>query len=61
MEAAQRQFIHRENIARYGRILATYLTVDERRFVERRMAEEQAALQQLSGSAVPVNDPVYAA
>jgi hypothetical protein len=61
METAQQQFVHRENIARYGRILATYLTAEERRFVERRLAEEQAALQHLRGSAVQVNDPVHAA
>ena len=41
METAE-QFAHRTNIARYQRILATYLTAEERRFVERRLAEEQA-------------------
>jgi hypothetical protein len=61
METAQQQFVHRANIARYGKILGTYLTVEERRFVERRLAEDKAALQQLAGGAAPVNDPVYAA
>jgi hypothetical protein len=41
------QFAHRAKITRYQKILATYLTAEERRFVERRLAEEQAALQQL--------------
>ena len=38
------KFVHRANIGRYRRILATYLTDKERRFVERRLAEEQASL-----------------
>ena len=42
------QFVHRANILKYQRILATYLTDHERHFVERRLAEEQAALQQLA-------------
>jgi hypothetical protein len=46
METAD-QFAHRAKITRYQIILATYLTAEERRFVERRLAEEQAALQQL--------------
>jgi hypothetical protein len=41
------QYAHRQNIARYRRLLDTDLTADERRFVERRVAEEQAALQRL--------------
>ena len=41
------RFIHQANIARYERILATYLTEHERHFVELRLVEEQAALQKL--------------
>ena len=41
-------FAHKMNIERYQRILATYLTADERRFVERRLKEEQAALEHLA-------------
>jgi hypothetical protein len=41
------QYAHRQNIARYRRLLDTDLTADERRFVERRVAEEQAALRRL--------------
>jgi hypothetical protein len=47
------QFAHRTNIERYQKILATYLTTEERRFVERRLAEEQVALQQLAWKAAP--------
>lgn len=41
------QYARRQNIARYRRLLDTDLTADERRFVERRVAEEQAALRRL--------------
>jgi hypothetical protein len=36
------QYAHRQNLARYRRLLDTDLTAEERRFVERRVAEEQA-------------------
>ena len=39
---------HRANIERYRRILGTYLTAEERRFVEGRLAEEEKALAQLA-------------
>ena len=42
------QFAHQTNIERYRRILATHLTVEERRFVERRLNEEQTALERLA-------------
>jgi hypothetical protein len=45
------QYAHRQNLARYRRLLDTHLTAEERRFVERRVAEEQTALRRLSGSA----------
>ena len=35
---------HRNNIGRYRRLLQTNLTVLERDFIERRLAEEDAAL-----------------
>jgi hypothetical protein len=60
METAH-QFAHRANIARYQKILATYLTAEERRFVERRLAEEQAALQQFSVSVASVSESICAA
>lgn len=40
---------HRANIDRYHRLLQTHLTDHEREVVERRMAEEQEALQRLAG------------
>jgi len=40
-------FAHRENIRRYQRLLKTHLTDHERRFVERRIREEKAALSQV--------------
>lgn len=39
------ELAHRANIDRYRRILETYLTDEERDFVELRLAEEQAALE----------------
>lgn len=44
------QFAHRANIDRYRKLLESYLTAEERRFVERRLAEEQAALQRFAGN-----------
>ena len=52
-------FVHRENIARYQRILRTYLTAEERRFVERRLREEQSALEQVAGRIHPVSESAY--
>ena len=43
-------FAHKTNVEKYRRILETYLTAEERRFVERRLNEEQASLEQLSDS-----------
>ena len=51
------QFARRANVERYRKILGTYLTAEERRFVERRLTEEQAALQQLAGSAASIDTP----
>jgi hypothetical protein len=44
---------HRNNIARYCRILKTELTELERSFIERRMAEEGAALEALAPQSFP--------
>lgn len=41
------EFVHRANVAKYQKILTTYLMPHEREFVERRLAEERAALRQL--------------
>ena len=60
METAA-QFAHKANMARYQSILATYLTAKERRFIERRMVEEQAALQQLGCSIAFEDQSTHAA
>jgi hypothetical protein len=39
---------HRKNIQRYRRLLRTHLTELERSYVERRLAEEKAALLRLT-------------
>ena len=45
---------HRNNIHRYRRLLRTKLSELERQFIERRLAEEQAALQTLANETFPV-------
>jgi hypothetical protein len=47
---------HRQNINRYRSLLQTNLTEFERRFIERRIAEEEAAV-----SALAFGDTQYAA
>jgi len=44
-------FAHKANIGKYPRILKTSLTAEERRFVELRLNEEQAAFKQLADAA----------
>jgi len=44
---ATQSFAHQKNIERYRKLLRTYLTDIERLFVQRRLAEEQAALRHL--------------
>lgn len=46
---------HRNNIHRYRRLLKTKLSELERRFVERRLAEEQSALDGLTAATFPVS------
>jgi hypothetical protein len=45
---------HRQNIERYRRLLETSLTVLERDFVERRIAEEESALNGLASDTFPM-------
>ena len=47
-EAFARLRTHRSNIQRYRQLLDTDLTDLERRFITRRMAEEQSAIETLS-------------
>ena len=44
---------HRNNIHRYRRLLGTRLSDLERQFIERRLAEEQRALDALGGGTFP--------
>ncbi|MET4037987.1 hypothetical protein ABIB94_009133 [Bradyrhizobium sp. JR7.2] len=50
---------HHNNISRYRRLLRTKLLPLERQFIERRLSEEEAALQSLSVSTFPIafNEP----
>jgi hypothetical protein len=45
--------VHRQNIERYRRLLETDLTVLERDFIERRIAEEESALNRLGSDTLP--------
>ncbi|WP_249137620.1 hypothetical protein [Bradyrhizobium canariense] len=45
---------HRNNIHRYRGLLRGNLTHYERQFVERRLAEESLAMQNITASAVPL-------
>jgi hypothetical protein len=45
---------HRSNISRYRRLLKTDLTELERRFLERRLTEEQSALEKIVASTFPL-------
>jgi hypothetical protein len=45
---------HRNNIARYRKLLKTSLTDLERQFVERRLAEEQSAIEEIAASTFPL-------
>jgi hypothetical protein len=41
---------HRKNIERYQWLLESALSTDERRYVQRRVAEEEAALQRIAAA-----------
>jgi hypothetical protein len=45
---------YRNNIHRYRRLLGTKLSDVERQFIERRLSEEQTALQALAAENFPV-------
>jgi hypothetical protein len=42
-------WVHRANIERYRRMMATPLTAVERKFIEQRIAEEEAELRNVQG------------
>ena len=45
---------HRNNIARYRRLIKTNLTDLERQFIERRLSEERSEFELLSAGTFPV-------
>jgi hypothetical protein len=49
-----RLWTHRNNIHRYRQLLQTKLTELERDFIERRLTEEQSALDGSAASAFPL-------
>jgi hypothetical protein len=53
-ETLARTRTHRNNIHRYRRLLRTELSNPERDFIDRRMADEQAALDALVAETFPV-------
>jgi hypothetical protein len=48
-------FAYRANIDRYQRILESHLTPEELRFVESRLAAEQAALERIESTISPIS------
>lgn len=56
-EALVRLRVHRDNIHRYRRLLATRLTDLERSYIERRLQEEQSAMDALSAETFPFTLP----
>lgn len=53
-ESFARLRTHRNNIKRYRQLLETKLTDLERQFIERRLSEEQAAIESLSAETFPL-------
>ena len=51
-ESLARLCAHRENIERYHRLMRTNLTALEQTFIERRIAEEQLALDRLAAETI---------
>jgi hypothetical protein len=47
----------RNNVRRYRRLLQTELTELERRYIERRLNEEKSAMESLTSSTVPLQNP----
>lgn len=45
---------HRNNIDRYRRLLKTRLTELERQYIDKRLSEEQSALDRLAASTFPL-------
>jgi hypothetical protein len=45
---------HRNNISRYRRLLKTQLTDCERQFIEKRLSEEQSAMERVAATTFPL-------
>jgi hypothetical protein len=53
-ESFARLRTHRNNVERYRRLLETRLTDLERQFIEKRLSEEQSAIESLAARTLPV-------
>jgi hypothetical protein len=53
-EKLARLRMHRNNIDRYRRLLKTRLTELEHQYIEKRLSEEQLALEKLAASTFPL-------
>ncbi|WP_076860803.1 hypothetical protein [Bradyrhizobium mercantei] len=53
-EQLMRLKVYGNNVQRYRRLLNGNLTEQERQFVERRLTEEQLAIQSLTGDGLPL-------
>jgi hypothetical protein len=51
---------HRNNISHYRRLLKTKLTELERQFIEKRLSEERAAMEDVAASTFPFRLPMPA-
>lgn len=54
-ESIARMRSHRNNIRRYRQLLRTRLTELERQYIERRLSEEESALQALARTGLPLS------
>jgi hypothetical protein len=61
-ESFARLRTHRNNVQRYRKLLETRLTDHERQFIQRRLSEEQSAIEALSAMTLPLifKDPTSA-
>jgi hypothetical protein len=51
-------WVHRANVERYRRMMATQLSAVERQFIERRIREEQDALREAGALVEILDSPV---
>ena len=61
-ESFARLRTHRNNVQRYRKLLETRLTNHERQFIQRRLSEEQTAIEALAAMTLPLisKDPTSA-